>query len=418
MADLLKRRRLIYSTYGGETPDERNYLTFTVTSPGTVGWDWNDKYNESTLEFSINNKKWKKASKTKNFYVNTGDVIKWRGLNTKNGDENGLHRRGTFVGSAKINVSGNLLSIVYTDFDTRTDVSGHSTFLGLFYDHKGVVDCSGLILPNTGGGYQNVYEQTFMGCSNLTIPPSMTNITRFNSVRTCYQMFEGCTSLTETPKLLVDSYITTNVFSRMFYGCTALVNAVNIIFSRNSSHNQNSCTSMFEACTSLQSTPLLLSTTLASGCYSSMFKGCTNLIQMPALPAVDLADNCYKGMFRNCVSLREVRVLPAKTLKNNCYDSMFGGCTSLTHSPEIQATVIYTNSGAMQNMFYGCSSLNTITVIGGTTYNVETYGWIYGVSATGTFITAATSRWNVDSGHGTYAGIPIGWTREDYTEPA
>ena len=67
----------------------------------------------------------------------------------------------------------------------------------------------------------------------------------------------------------------------------------------------NSCYyNMFSGCTSLTQAPALPATTLADNCYNSMFSGCTSLTQTPALPATTLATNCYYRMFYSCTSLK------------------------------------------------------------------------------------------------------------------
>jgi len=63
-----------------------------------------------------------------------------------------------------------------------------------------------------------------------------------------------------------------------------------------------------------------------------------------------------------------------------------------------------------ERMFFGCSSLNTVTCLAKTSTGFfNTYDWLSGVAATGTFITPSTTEWdeNVPS------GIPAGWTRVD-----
>ena len=86
---------------------------------------------------------------------------------------------------------------------------------------------------------------------------------------------------------------------------------------------------MFYGCTSLTQAPELPATTLATGCYNSMFCGCTSLTQTPELPATTLATGCYNSMFCGCTNLTKAPALPATTLADYCYEQMFKGCTSL-----------------------------------------------------------------------------------------
>ena len=80
---------------------------------------------------------------------------------------------------------------------------------------------------------------------------------------------------------------------------------------------------MFQGCTSLTQTPELPATTLADYCYSYMFFGCTSLTQAPTLPATTLADSCYSNMFFSCTALTQAPALPATTLADSCYSYMF-----------------------------------------------------------------------------------------------
>ena len=60
---------------------------------------------------------------------------------------------------------------------------------------------------------------------------------------------------------------------------------------------------MFSGCTSLAQAPKLPATTLATSCYKNMFSGCTSLAQAPELPATTLAASCYNSMFRDCINI-------------------------------------------------------------------------------------------------------------------
>lgn len=71
-------------------------------------------------------------------------------------------------------------------------------------------------------------------------------------------------------------------FCRMFYGCTTLQSAENLI---------------------------LPAMTLKSHCYDGMFEGCTNLTIAPVLPAEDLVDLCYHRMFYGCSRLNYVKAM-------------------------------------------------------------------------------------------------------------
>jgi hypothetical protein len=113
-----------------------------------------------------------------------------------------------------------------------------------------------------------------------------------------------------------------------------------------------------------------------------MFENCPSLVTAPVLPATELAEGCYMGMFKGCTSLTTVPELPATTLAEQCYCNMFYGCTSLNH-----ITCLATDISATD-----C-----------------TYGWVDGVSSTGTFIKHPDMNdWTTGE-----SGIPSGWTVEN-----
>lgn len=122
------------------------------------------------------------------------------------------------------------------------------------------------------------------------------------------------------------------------------------------------CESMFEGCTSLTKTPMLLATTLADMCYNKMFKGCSALESLPEglLPATTLAFGCYAKMFHGCSNLTTVpsTLLPATTLAKACYNSMFFNCTKLTAAPDLPATD--PQSGCYFAIFRHCHALTSV----------------------------------------------------------
>lgn len=140
-------------------------------------------------------------------------------------------------------------------------------------------------------------------------------------------------------------------FCRMFYNCTTLTSAENLV---------------------------LPAKTLTKDCYDGMFMGCTNLTKAPALPATDLKNYCYYQMFKGCTSLTEAPVLPAISLVDNCYEEMFNGCSSLSY---IKAMFTTTPS------------------------NDYTKNWVAGVSSSGSFVKNSAANWNVTGSN----GVPSGW---------
>ena len=98
-------------------------------------------------------------------------------------------------------------------------------------------------------------------------------------------------------------------------------------------------------------------------------------------------------------------IIPATELNTGCYENMFNGCISLTTAPALPATVLATR--CYWSMFSNCVSLNYIKCLA---TNISAYAclsnWVSGVSATGTFVKAASmTGWSTGD-----SGTPSGWT--------
>lgn len=164
--------------------------------------------------------------------------------------------------------------------------------------------------------------------------------------------------------------------------------------------------------------PYLPATSLRMYCYAGMYSGCINLESVPSgyLPVTTLKQGCYHSMFYQCKSLTSVPrdLLPSTVVVDECYMQMFQGCTGLTTAPDLPAPTL--DQECYRLMFNGCSSLNSITCLAGssgseTGGDSSTWGWLSGVSETGTFTkSASVNNWI----RGT-SGIPTGWTVQDAT---
>ena len=120
----------------------------------------------------------------------------------------------------KIEASGNVNSMLSSDFDNLTSLSG----------------------------YDYAFYKLFSECTSLINAPELPAT---SLAHLCYMdMFEKCTSLTNAPEL-PSINLATGCYRVMFYGCTSLTNA-----------------------------PSLPATSLAEWCYSEMFKGCSALTEV------------------------------------------------------------------------------------------------------------------------------------------
>jgi hypothetical protein len=115
----------------------------------------------------------------------------------------------------------------------------------------------------------------------------------------------------------------------------------------------------------------------------------------------------FSGLFVGCTGILSVdkNFLPATTLSNSCYEDMFSGCTSLVNAPELPASTL--TQYCYSSMFEGCTKLNYIKMLAtDISASACLFGWVNGVSSTGTFVKnpAMTS---LPTG---LSGIPSGWT--------
>lgn len=321
---------------------DNSSIGYTIGSGGTA-------ISRDIWKSTDGGKTWSKWGGTA-ITLNNGDSLcVWNKTNTLNNFENS--NKFKFTMSGTIEASGDVSSMI--NFSNTND----GCYVNLFYQCNGLVSCENLYIdPDKKGGYGR-FIRMFYGCINLVTPmPTMPDYIKSGD---CEYMFHNCTSLTTAPDL-------------------PATNALNSAY-----------TYMFSECSSLIEAPELPSTNLVNqgywGVYAYMFQNCTSLIKAPSiLPATDLpspggsGQGCYAGMFKNCTSLTKAPYLPASTLKEKCYD----------------------------NMFYGCSKLNSIKIgpVEQFNYNNSTRNWVTNVSSSGTFYYNGTKTYRGNS------YIPTNWT--------
>ena len=304
--------------------------------------------------------------------LNAGQSCKWRC--SAHPTMQDRSRYVYFIMTGTIEASGNCNSMLSSDFDNITSLTG----------------------------YNYAFASLFRGCTSLKRAPELPATTLSESCY--YKMFYDCRSLVKAPELpalsIPDSSLSSSD-SMKVYGCYV---------------------SMFEDCRCLEQAPALPATTLGKGCYVRMFYGCRSLVKAPALPATSLPDalnsggtslpafGCYSDMFGGCIDLVQAPSLPATTLGGACYGWMFYGCSSLVKAPELPATTLTFYCYAA--MFQGCTSLNEIRV-SATDISADrcTLSWAQNVSPTGDFYCNPDTAWTTG-----LDGIPQNWTRKPLSD--
>lgn len=166
---------------------------------------------------------------------------------------------------------------------------------------------------------------------------------------------------------------------------------------------------------------LVLPATIATeGCYNGMFRHNLTLEKPPKMNLTTLASACCSSMYEACTSLQYHEELPVATPADECYQRMF--CVSrdsqvaaaMTKTPVIRLTDT-TPVRCMQQMFAGNSSLTEVTCLATTIDNTNDGidDWLANTPAVGTFKKAAGATWPTGTN-----GVPTGWTVEDYVEPS
>ena len=336
-------------------------------------------FSTNAIEYSLDNASWSVLEAgTPTPTVLSGSKVYFRASDitpppyTGTGLPSGI---GIFTISGKCNVGGSVMSMIYGgNYKDQYEIPNEFQFHSLFQNCP-IEDAAKLSLP-AQTLTRMCYAYMFLNCISLTTAPELpaTKVSDY-----CYRsMFEGCTSLATAPELPA-TQLSTCSYNHMFKGCTSLIAAPELP----AKYAPNECYGyMFADCTSLVDAPSILATGMGSGCCNNMFLNCISLTTAPELPATKVSDYCYSSMFEGCTSLATAPVLPATTLVRYCYENMFSGCTALSYI-KMMATSI--------------SAANCL------------YGWVSGVSSTGTFVKNSAASWNKNGA----SGIPYGWTVEE-----
>ena len=171
---------------------------------------------------------------------------------------------------------------------------------------------------------------------------------------------------------------------------------------------------LFYGVNNLYGTPILpKDVTLSEYCYVSMFNNCISLHVAPRLTADELTNHCYHDMFNGCTCLFSPPRLDATlTAVGSCY-RMFKGCTELRYSPYLLPTSL--KNSCYESMFYNCNKLKLVRCFATERIStraqdsIPTLGWLYNVSANGTFIRYGLNYSYPNNPNTIQNGIPANW---------
>ena len=206
------------------------YLTFRITSPGTINWCARNSSHTKTISYSIDGGvTWTSITSTTStgtkITVSAGDVVMFKGENATYTEANTTSYSNSFSGTtASMTIEGNIMSLIYGDNFVGNDVlTSTFNFFMLFYKISGVTDVSNLVLPATTLT-RACYRSLFEGIS-ITEAPKLPATTL---AAECYSnLFLNCKNLVKAPDLLAGTLVyggssNTGCYNNMFYGCTSL----------------------------------------------------------------------------------------------------------------------------------------------------------------------------------------------------
>lgn len=373
--------------YNDDTDYEKMPLTIEALSSGEITCN----LPSNQFVYSKNGGAWTHNSDSDTISVVEGDEIAIMCLNQFNGNFGAI-----ISSSARFNVKGNVVSIIYNDYNHYNRPSfPDNAFKQMFSGCTTLISAKNLTFSSNISASKQCCENMFNGCTSLTTAPRKLPMTTL--ALSCYEgMFSFCSALAKAPELPATT-LADSCYSGMFNNCTSLTTAPELPATTLAPNCYavmfNNCTSLttapelpattlslrcytriFQYCTSLTTAPELPATTLADSCYEEMFSF-SGLITAPELPATTLADYCYAGMFSYCTSLTTAQELPATTLETDCYNGMFLGCTNLTTAPELPATTL--DGSCYSRMFSGCTSLTTAPELPATTLTEGCYSSMF-----------------------------------------
>lgn len=253
--------------------------------------------------------------------------------------------------AAMFKALSDLVSIDFTNFDTRTAQTMNMMFAGC--NRLENIDLSNFdtrSVYNTG--------DMFNSCTSLR----NLDLTNFNTskITDMQGMFVCCTNLTN---LDLSSFDTSNVrfMSRMFNGCT---NLTSLDLSSFDTSKVETMYYMFSGCKNLINLNLSNITTNNVTNMSYMFDSCSNLTSLELGNKFDTSNvTDMKAMFYNCSNLTSLNLgNKFNTSSVTNMDLMFSNCSNLgSLSLGNKFDVSNVTDIDMSSMFYICPNLTSIT---------------------------------------------------------
>lgn len=198
-----------------------DYLTFKITSDGTIKWVASNTDITRQISYSKDNgTTWNDIVSTTggtSISVVSGDKVMFKSNNGNFSNADTVYN--SFKGTtASFEVEGNIMSLLYGDnFSGQTSLRNDFTFNSLFMDCTTLTSAENLILPATSIRTK-CYQLMFKDCTNLIKSPTILPATTL--LNFCYQqMFRNCSNLTTTPELPATS-LKSGCYNYLFTDCS------------------------------------------------------------------------------------------------------------------------------------------------------------------------------------------------------
>lgn len=319
-----------------QSQDGKEFIPFKSISYSKDLINWKTEYPKSTIrgkEFDGYRTINIPVNKGDKVYLK-GDALCWytncNGTSTR-GSNNNLH----IASTAKFSISGNILSLFYEDnfknYKTFPKIpSGEygsynpRHFPFVFFKSTFLYDARELKLPNDAP--ELCYYSTFQECTSLKFP--MKSLPALSPKMMAYTSMFQESGIVETPEILAEE-VEASTFKMTFYNCKSLTKCTSSLKPKllySSSYNQ-----MFKGCTSLIEAPKIQATHHdASGNYhmGQMFSGCTSLTSSPSLEIQTLGKQGYYQLFYGCKNLNEIKMLATDVSATGCLSSWVNGVAS------------------------------------------------------------------------------------------
>ena len=201
------------------------------------------------------------------------------------------------------------------------------------------------------------FSYMFYDCENLK---GITGYIDTSSVRSCFWMFNNCSSLVDISSLKHWDISNVVTFDFMFNKCASLSD-ISPLKNWDISGGK-SITSMFNGCTSLKDIKPLENWDISNyKTLNYLFSKCTSLCDISCLKRWNVSNaKNFLYMFSECSSLKDISPLKEWDVRNGEYfRCMFNKCTSLTNARALKGW--NTNNGKdFSGMFQNCTSLKNV----------------------------------------------------------